>query len=112
LTDEFPCQTSRDISENSIQPAPVAFLPDIFGIGSEAVKAALLGALVSALTLSADAAWKIEEGEGSFSTSETFDLVGVSVRSNPEFYTLRQSRGSTCWRSVEVCASARDDIVG
>jgi hypothetical protein len=36
--------------ESSVEAAPFAFLPDIFGIGSEAVKAALAGALVSALT--------------------------------------------------------------
>jgi hypothetical protein len=32
--------------ENSVGAAPFAFLPDVFGIGSEAVKAALAGALV------------------------------------------------------------------
>jgi hypothetical protein len=36
--------------ENSVEAAPFAFLPAVFGIGSEAVKAALVGALVPALT--------------------------------------------------------------
>jgi hypothetical protein len=51
-------------------------LPDVFGIGSEAVKAALIGALVPALTGSAHAELTIEEGEGAFSMFETSDLVG------------------------------------
>jgi hypothetical protein len=36
--------------ENSIEADPFAFLPGVFGIGSEPVKAALAGALVPALT--------------------------------------------------------------
>jgi hypothetical protein len=37
---------------NSGEAAPFAFFSDTFGIGSEAVKAALAGALVPALTAS------------------------------------------------------------
>jgi hypothetical protein len=62
------------------EAAPFDFLPDMFGIGSEAVKAALAGVLVPALTIAASAASKIEEGEGSFLLSQTFDLAGVPVR--------------------------------
>ena len=53
----------------------------------EAVKAALAGALVPALTASGQCGTKVEEGEGGLPLSDTLDLVGLSVRSSPEFYT-------------------------
>jgi hypothetical protein len=72
---------------NSVEAGPFGLLRGIGGIGSEPVKAALAGACTSLDGLRANAVRKIEEGEGSFSLSEIFNLADLSVRSSPEFYT-------------------------
>ena len=58
----------------------------VFGIGSEAIKAVPIGALVPALTGFGPCSSKFKEGEGSFPLSDTFSLPGLSARSSSEFY--------------------------
>jgi len=78
--------------QDSGRAAPFAFLlGGVFDIGSEAVKAAPIAALVPALTGFGQCSSKFKEGEGSFPLSDTFSLPGLSARSSSEFYTLSWS---------------------
>jgi hypothetical protein len=74
---------------NSVEAAPFAFFPDIFGIGSEPVKAALTGALVSALTGSGQCSTQNRGRRRELLGVEAIQTSSLSARSSPEFYTRK-----------------------
>lgn len=82
----FGAGTSRIALQDSDEAAPFAFLRGVFGIGSEAVKAAPIGALVPALTGFVQCSMETQARRREFLLSGRFDLFGLPVRSSAEFY--------------------------